>query len=130
MTSYGALKEQDEVWERTFEAQDGDSKWNDLMTKYVPELAAASMSSELVAGVGTSSTPSTRPAASGTNYTSLLVLSCPTTRPSTPASACNYPAGSRQAGFKAVFEDLNLPARPDTIFSTACGTWVSFTGVV
>ncbi|AEO59506.1 hypothetical protein MYCTH_2128565 [Thermothelomyces thermophilus ATCC 42464] len=41
MTSYGALKEQDEVWERTFEAHDGDSKWNDPIIKYVPELAAA-----------------------------------------------------------------------------------------
>lgn len=38
-------------------------------------------------------------------------------------------AGGRRVAFKAVFEDLNLPARPDSMFSTDCGTWVSFTGV-
>jgi hypothetical protein len=37
--------------------------------------------------------------------------------------------GSKRVAFKAVFEDLNLPARPDSMFSTDCGTWVSFTGV-
>ena len=37
--------------------------------------------------------------------------------------------GSRRVAFKAVFEDLNLPARTDAMFSTDCGTWVSFTGV-
>jgi hypothetical protein len=39
------------------------------------------------------------------------------------------PDGSKRVAFKAVFEDLNLPARPDSMFSTDCGTWVSFTGV-
>ncbi|AEO69810.1 uncharacterized protein THITE_2056623 [Thermothielavioides terrestris NRRL 8126] len=41
------------------------------------------------------------------------------------------PDGSRRVAYKAVFEDLNLPARdPATsMFSTDCGTWVSFTGV-
>ncbi|KAL2270730.1 hypothetical protein VTJ83DRAFT_101 [Remersonia thermophila] len=39
------------------------------------------------------------------------------------------PDGSRRVAFKAVFEDLNLPARPDSMFSTDCGTWVSFTAV-
>lgn len=37
--------------------------------------------------------------------------------------------GSRKVAFKGVFEDLNLPAREGTMFSTDCGTWVSFTGV-
>ncbi|KAL1837605.1 hypothetical protein VTJ49DRAFT_3623 [Mycothermus thermophilus] len=37
--------------------------------------------------------------------------------------------GSKRVAFKAVFEDLNLPARPESMFSTDCGTWVSFTGV-
>ncbi|KAK3309353.1 beta-lactamase/transpeptidase-like protein [Chaetomium strumarium] len=39
--------------------------------------------------------------------------------------------GSRRVAFKAVFEDLNLPARDpaQAMFSTDCGTWVSFTGV-
>jgi len=37
--------------------------------------------------------------------------------------------GSRKVAFKAVFEDLNLPARTGAMFSTDCGTWVSFTGV-
>jgi hypothetical protein len=37
--------------------------------------------------------------------------------------------GSRKVSFKAVFEDLNLPARTGAMFSTDCGTWVSFTGV-
>ncbi len=37
--------------------------------------------------------------------------------------------GSRRVAFKAVFEDLNLPARTGAMFSTDCGTWVSFTGV-
>jgi hypothetical protein len=38
--------------------------------------------------------------------------------------------GSKRVAFKAVFEDLNLPTRTDSMFSTDCGTWVSFTGVV
>jgi hypothetical protein len=38
--------------------------------------------------------------------------------------------GSKRVAFKAVFEDLNLPARTHNMFSTDCGTWVSFTGVV
>ncbi|KAH6853109.1 beta-lactamase/transpeptidase-like protein [Chaetomium sp. MPI-CAGE-AT-0009] len=38
--------------------------------------------------------------------------------------------GSKRVAFKAVFEDLNLPARTGNMFSTDCGTWVSFTGVV
>ncbi|KAL2139044.1 hypothetical protein VTI28DRAFT_5855 [Corynascus sepedonium] len=54
------------------------------------------------------------------------------------ASVRLYPAGletvredgSKRVAFKAVFEDLNQPARPDSMFSTDCGTWVSFTGVV
>ena len=39
--------------------------------------------------------------------------------------------GSRTVGFKAVYEDIGLPARPygENMFSTDCGTWVSFTGV-
>jgi hypothetical protein len=37
--------------------------------------------------------------------------------------------GSRKVGFKAVFEDLNAPTRRDSMFSTDCGTWVSFTSV-
>lgn len=39
--------------------------------------------------------------------------------------------GSRRVAFKAVFEDLNLPSRDPSVsmFSTDCGTWVSFTGV-
>jgi hypothetical protein len=39
--------------------------------------------------------------------------------------------GSKKVAFKAVFEDLNLPARDpaQSMFSTDCGTWVSFTGV-
>lgn len=37
--------------------------------------------------------------------------------------------GSKRAAFKAVFEDLALPARTDTMFSTDCGSWVSLTGV-
>ncbi|KAK4234246.1 beta-lactamase/transpeptidase-like protein [Achaetomium macrosporum] len=39
--------------------------------------------------------------------------------------------GSRKVAFKAVLEDLNLPARDpaQSMFSTDCGTWVSFTGV-
>ncbi|KAK3328786.1 beta-lactamase/transpeptidase-like protein [Apodospora peruviana] len=37
--------------------------------------------------------------------------------------------GGRRVGYKAVFEDANLPARPNSLFSTDCGTWVSFTGV-
>lgn len=40
------------------------------------------------------------------------------------------PDGSRRVAYKAVFEDLNQAARTDTMFSTDCGTWVSFTGVV
>ena len=38
----------------------------------------------------------------------------------------------RRIGYKAVFEDLNLPGRSPadgSMFSTDCGTWVSFTGV-
>ncbi|KAK4248994.1 D-alanyl-D-alanine-carboxypeptidase/endopeptidase AmpH [Corynascus novoguineensis] len=54
------------------------------------------------------------------------------------ASVRLYPAGletvredgSKRVAFKAVFEDLNQPARPDSMFSTDCGTWVAFTGVV
>lgn len=40
--------------------------------------------------------------------------------------------GSKRVAFKAVFEDLNMPARDRNkyMFSTDCGTWVSFTGVV
>lgn len=37
--------------------------------------------------------------------------------------------GSRRVAYKAVFEDLNLPARPNDMFSTDCGSWVSFTSV-
>jgi hypothetical protein len=37
--------------------------------------------------------------------------------------------GGRRVAFKAVFEDLNLPSRAGAMFSTDCGTWVSFTGV-
>lgn len=39
--------------------------------------------------------------------------------------------GSKAIGFKAVYEDIGLAARPyeDNMFSTDCGTWVSFTGV-
>ncbi|KAK4116823.1 beta-lactamase/transpeptidase-like protein [Canariomyces notabilis] len=37
--------------------------------------------------------------------------------------------GSKRVAFKGVFEDLNLPSRPDSMFSTDCGTWVSLTGV-
>ncbi|KAK4152674.1 D-alanyl-D-alanine-carboxypeptidase/endopeptidase AmpH [Chaetomidium leptoderma] len=37
--------------------------------------------------------------------------------------------GGKRVSFKAVFEDLNLPAKTGTMFSTDCGTWVSFTGV-
>ncbi|KAK4220309.1 D-alanyl-D-alanine-carboxypeptidase/endopeptidase AmpH [Rhypophila decipiens] len=38
----------------------------------------------------------------------------------------------KRVGYKAVFEDKNLPARnpaDGSMFSTDCGTWVSFTGV-
>ncbi|KAK4160206.1 D-alanyl-D-alanine-carboxypeptidase/endopeptidase AmpH [Cladorrhinum sp. PSN259] len=39
--------------------------------------------------------------------------------------------GSKEMAFKAVYEDIGLSARPyaDNMFSTDCGTWVSFTGV-
>ncbi|KAK4187919.1 D-alanyl-D-alanine-carboxypeptidase/endopeptidase AmpH [Podospora australis] len=39
--------------------------------------------------------------------------------------------GSKKVAFKAVYEDIGLPARPyeENMFSTDCGTWVSFTGV-
>lgn len=37
--------------------------------------------------------------------------------------------GSRRVAFKAVFEDVGLPSRPDSMFSTDCGSWVSLTGV-
>ncbi|GAB1309838.1 D-alanyl-D-alanine- [Madurella fahalii] len=37
--------------------------------------------------------------------------------------------GSRRVAFKAVFEDVSLPSRPDSMFSTDCGSWVSLTGV-
>jgi len=37
--------------------------------------------------------------------------------------------GRRRVGYKAVMEDLNIPARVGSMFSTDCGTWVSFTSV-
>jgi len=37
--------------------------------------------------------------------------------------------GTKKVAFKAVYEDLNVPAKPDSMFSTDCGTWVSFTSV-
>ncbi|KAK3985073.1 D-alanyl-D-alanine-carboxypeptidase/endopeptidase AmpH [Cladorrhinum sp. PSN332] len=39
--------------------------------------------------------------------------------------------GSKKMAFKAVYEDVGLASRPyeDNMFSTDCGTWVSFTGV-
>lgn len=37
--------------------------------------------------------------------------------------------GGKRVGFKAVFEDLQIPARPNSMFSTDCGTWVGFTAV-
>ncbi|KAK4223849.1 D-alanyl-D-alanine-carboxypeptidase/endopeptidase AmpH [Podospora fimiseda] len=38
---------------------------------------------------------------------------------------------SKKIAFKGVYEDIGLGARPyeDNMFSTDCGTWVSFTGV-
>ncbi|KAK1752774.1 D-alanyl-D-alanine-carboxypeptidase/endopeptidase AmpH [Echria macrotheca] len=39
------------------------------------------------------------------------------------------PDGSKRVAYKAVYEDLNVPAKPDSMFSTDCGTWVSFTSV-
>jgi len=37
--------------------------------------------------------------------------------------------GGKRVAYKAVFEDLNAPDRRDTMFSTDCGSWVSFTSV-
>jgi hypothetical protein len=37
--------------------------------------------------------------------------------------------GSRTVAFKATFEDLQAPARPNSMFSTDCGTWVGLTAV-
>ncbi|KAK3392691.1 beta-lactamase/transpeptidase-like protein [Podospora didyma] len=37
--------------------------------------------------------------------------------------------GSKRVAFKAVFEDTNTPARPNSMFSTDCGTWVTLTSV-
>jgi hypothetical protein len=39
------------------------------------------------------------------------------------------PDGSKRVAFKATYEDLQLPSRTDSMFSTDCGTWVSFTSV-
>ncbi|KAK0631248.1 beta-lactamase/transpeptidase-like protein [Immersiella caudata] len=39
------------------------------------------------------------------------------------------PGGGKKVAYKAVFEDLNAPERRDSMFSTDCGSWVSFTGV-
>lgn len=37
--------------------------------------------------------------------------------------------GSRRVAFKATYEDLQAPARPGSMFSTDCGSWVGFTAV-
>jgi len=39
------------------------------------------------------------------------------------------PDGSKRVAFKATFEDLQAPARPNSMFSTDCGTWVGLTAV-
>ncbi|KAK3693322.1 beta-lactamase/transpeptidase-like protein [Podospora appendiculata] len=38
--------------------------------------------------------------------------------------------GGKRKGYKAVFEDLSLPSRAGSMFSTDCGSWVSFTAVM
>jgi hypothetical protein len=37
------------------------------------------------------------------------------------------PDGSKRVAYKAVYEDLKAPARPSSMFSTDCGSWVTLT---
>jgi hypothetical protein len=37
--------------------------------------------------------------------------------------------GSKRVAFKATFEDLQAPSRPNSMFSTDCGSWVTLTAV-
>jgi hypothetical protein len=72
----------------------------------------------------------------GTDMMTVAVVMQAGYAPVTP-SVRLYPAGletvrgdgSRKVAFKAVFEDLNLPAREGGMFSSDCGTWASFAGV-
>jgi hypothetical protein len=37
--------------------------------------------------------------------------------------------GGKRVAFKATYEDLQVPSKPNSMFSTDCGSWVGFTAV-
>ncbi|OCK91576.1 uncharacterized protein K441DRAFT_679553 [Cenococcum geophilum 1.58] len=66
----------------------------------------------------------------------LRLQSFPSTRGINPTTRLYYTGlgtfavdGSKQEAFKAVFEDVGLPALEGKVFSTDCGSWVDIKGV-